>query len=175
MQETHQINCANGPIGKGSRVQTQWDEGAGHDERCCDRDGRDQVPQLEAVRSAPARRGIWTGNRLVRQQQQHDARQRPVLALNRDANAGATPRQHLRSRPTEVDQAGHGPPEPTGIGSSCSSLELTQRRGQILNHVKKLLKTNQLHGLLHTGGADAHEGSLGIRALLGKLNKGSKT
>ena len=31
--ETNQINGANGPLRKGVRVQTQWDEGSGHDNK----------------------------------------------------------------------------------------------------------------------------------------------
>merc|ERR1719440_1334046 len=33
LEETNQIQGANGPLRKGTRVQTQWDEGSGHDNK----------------------------------------------------------------------------------------------------------------------------------------------
>ena len=144
-----------------------------HAPHCCDPVGPDQAPQREASLAVQAK---------TRDSTEHRREPRPrlpcaghLIALDEppDEDAGAAPKPHRQSRPTEVAPIGrlhHGQPE---LESNRSSGQVAESCRHIVHEVQKLLESHQFDGLCHARITHKLEGPFGISALLGKLNQGT--
>jgi hypothetical protein len=116
-----------------------------HAQPDCGRDGRDRVPGRSTLDQAAQGPQPEPGHRLW--QQRHGAAHLRDRETDRNAVAGATPRQHPPARPAAAgrDQQHHR--RRSGPGSTRSSRQVAEGRRQILSQMQKLFQPNQLHRL----------------------------